>query len=234
MGLFELFVKTGLETITPVKIDPDSDEIIPNDIYYLSSGELSFNGQGLGRIQAVFPASLFELESLAQPEAVEEAEGKETPVAAEKASATADAESSPRAAGQTGVSRASVQAGADAADILIFTDDDVEAESIAGMLGQQGYTPRILHYRDPVGNSLSPGIGLVFLVMKDINEQGFGMAIKLSSAGVQVPLVAAGPAWTRTTVLKAVKYGAADILITPAATGDIQEKLDNNLVKKAA
>jgi len=233
------FVKTGLETIIPVKIDPDSDETIPNDIYYLSSGELSFNGQNLGRIQAVFPARLFELESLAQPKAEGEAEVKEAP-AAEKVSTTAEDESPPRqAAGEQKIStadggRVSAPAGADAADILIFTDDDVEAESIAGMLAQQGHTARILHYRDPVGNYLSPSISLVFLVMKDVNEQGFGMAIKLSSAGIQVPLVAAGPAWTKTTVLKAVKYGATDILITPATTADIREKLDLNLVKKAA
>ena len=127
-----------------------------------------------------------------------------------------------------------MQDGAGAADILLFTDDDAEAESIAGVLGKQGFAPRILHYRDPVGNYLTPGISLVFLVMKNVDEQGFGMAIKLSSAGVPVPVIAAGPAWTRTTVLKAVKYGAADILITPAAVGDIQEKLDLNLAKKAA
>jgi chemotaxis protein CheY-P-specific phosphatase CheC/ActR/RegA family two-component response regulator len=235
------FVKTGLETIIPVKIDPDTDETIPKDVYYLSSGEINFNGQDLGRIQAVFPASLFELESLARLEsAVDEEKIQEAP-AAGSVSATTEQESPQEVSQIDGGQEinavggsSSVQAGADAADILIFTDDDLEAESVAGMLGQQGYTPRILHYRDPVGNFLSSAISLVFLVMKDVNEQGFGMAIKLSSAGIQVPLVAAGPAWTRTTVLKAVKYGAADILITPATTDDIQEKLDRNLVKKAA
>jgi FixJ family two-component response regulator len=75
---------------------------------------------------------------------------------------------------------------------------------------------------------------MVFLVMQEASEQGFGVAIKISSAGLPVPLVAAGPAWTRTMVLKAVKYGACDILITPSSSDDIREKIEVNLIRKAA
>ena len=70
--------------------------------------------------------------------------------------------------------------------------------------------------------------------MEEVSEQGFATAIKLGSSGLSVPLVMAGPAWTRTTVLKAVKYGATDILLTPATATDVQEKLDANLSRKAA
>ena len=97
-----------------------------------------------------------------------------------------------------------------------------------------GYACRILHFKDPVNTMLTSRIQMIFLVMQEVSEQGFGMAIKISSAGLPVPLVAAGPAWTRTLVLKAVKYGACDILITPSSPGDIREKIENNLVKKAA
>ncbi len=237
------FVKTGLETIVPIKIDPDSDDVIPRDIYYLSAGEMSFNGQQLGRIQAVFPAELFELESLAQPEVPAEPDVEESAAVGKSPAGTGGDTSSARAirsadSGQgaetSGGGEVSGQSESESADILLFTDDDVEAESIAVMLARDGYSPRVLHYRDPAGNYLSPAISLVFLVMKEINEQGFGMAIKLSSAGIQVPLIASGPAWTRTTVLKAVKYGASDILITPAAAEDVREKLEANLAKKAA
>lgn len=229
------FVKTGLESIVPVKIDPDSDDVLPNDIYYLNAGKMSFNGQELGRVRMVFPAELFELESLARPEPAEES--VEVPVAGQPS------ESGQQAGRQAvvGQEQASSSAGKistttkdGAADILVFTDDDGEAESIAGLLVELGYTSRILHYRDPMQSALSEVVNLVFLVMREVNEQGFGMAIKLNGAGLQVPLVVCGPAWTRTTVLKAVKYGASDILITPAGRDDIEEKLEANLVKKAA
>jgi hypothetical protein len=97
-----------------------------------------------------------------------------------------------------------------------------------------GYVPRLLHFKDPVNSMLTSGIQMIFLVMQEVSEQGFGVAIKISSAGLSVPLVAAGPAWTRTLVLKAVKYSACDILITPSSPADVREKIEANLVQRAA
>ncbi len=237
------FVKTGLETVIPVKIDPDSDDVIPRCIYYLNAGTIHYNDQELGRLQMVFPAALFELESLA----VSAVEEEPTPAAGKSAGGDGngavnrqngvDAEvlhpAAGQQAGQSSVGNVAADAGGNT-DILLFTDDDAEASSLVAFLSGQGYTARILHYKDAITDYLTPAVSLVFLVMREVNEQGFGMAIKLGSSGLQVPLVMAGPAWTRTTVLKAVKYGATDILITPATLEDVVEKLENNLVKKAA
>ncbi len=237
------FVKTALETIIPIKVDPDSDEVIPRAIYYLNAGTLHYNDQELGRLQMAFPAALFDLEALAvKDEPQEDKAAASSPVGRD----SSNGQGAPApAAGQSAISPAAGEAAAtgsgsavtaegSSADILIFTDDDAEAASIGTFLADQGYGARILHYRDGVADYLSSRISLVFLVMKEVNEQGFGMAIKLAGSGLQVPLIAAGPAWTRTTVLKAVKYGATDILITPASAEDITEKLKNNLVRKAA
>ncbi len=218
------FAKTGIETIIPVKIDPGSDDVIPDEFYFLSAGELVFNEQKLGRIQAVFPVRIFGLEALARQ---------------------ADADGSFETETENVISRQATGSGGDGGslegsgygenvDVLIFTDDEIESASLAELLNKQGYRSKVLNYRDQVSNHLTRAVGLVFLVMKDVDEQGFGMAIKLSNNGLRVPLVAAGPSWTRTTVLKAVKYGVSDILITPAADIDIQEKVNTNMVSKAA
>ena len=237
------FVKTGLETVIPVKIDPDSDDVIPCCIYYLNAGMIHYNDQELGRLQMVFPAALFELESLAASVVEEEptsatgksAGGDGTGAVNRQNGVDAEAPDPARGqqAGQPSVGNVADEAGGNT-DILLFTDDDAEASSLVSFLSGQGYTARILHYKDAITDYLTPAVSLVFLVMREVNEQGFGMAIKLGSSGLQVPLVMAGPAWTRTTVLKAVKYGATDILITPATLEDVVEKLENNLVKKAA
>ncbi|HHB75046.1 MAG TPA: hypothetical protein ENK84_00675 [Desulfobulbus sp.] len=236
------FVKTGLETVIPVKIDPDSDDVLPRDIYYLSSGTLRYNDQELGRLQMVVPAALLELAALAGEQVGEEPE-TDVQAVAQKADGVAAGETVPQSirpgppeqeVEKNGNAGASIADSSEAANILLFTDDDTEAGSIADLLAGQGYTPRILHYRDAVADHLSSAVTLVFLVMREVNEQGFGMAIKLSSSGLNVPLIIGGPAWTRTTVLKAVKYGAADILMTPATAQDISDKLKANLVKKAA
>lgn len=234
------FVKTGLEKIIPVKVDPDSDDIFPNTLYYLWASSMSFEGRDLGQLQVLFPADLLGLQDLGQPEKEQDvavgpspgsragaADGSDAggPVSA---SATRTAET-----GGGGSGQARVQA-ADVPDILICTDHEEEGERIAGVLRNMGHQPRILHFKDPVADYLPGAIGCVFLVMRSVSEQGFGVAIKIHTTAPSIPLIAAGPAWTRTTVLKAVKYGAVDILITPALEEDIREKIKANLGQKAA
>jgi len=221
------FVKTSMEPVTPVKVDVESDDIIPNQPYYLSAGQMQYNGKDLGRLQLVLPARVLELEDLLKLEeetaATGEAQSKAMPKPAAKDPGLSPAEPG-RLQGKA----------SESADILIFTDDDTEGDRIATALQQLGYVSRTLHFKDSVGSLLTPRIQMVFLVMQEVSEQGFGVAIKISSAGLSVPLVAAGPAWTRTLVLKAVKYGACDILITPSAPADVREKIELNLVKRAA
>ncbi len=248
------FVKTGLETIVPIKIDPESDEVLPNTLYYLNAGTMRFNEKELGRLQMAFPAELLDLEGLVADATEEETaaastDGKEQTAASagggpevlQREGVAADG-SGPgalqggKAAG--GSSGGTVQplsaADGESADILLVTDDDTEAASIAVILTGLGLGSRTLHFRDPVADFLTSSVSLVFLIMEEVSEQGFATAIKLQSSGLSVPLVMAGPAWTRTTVLKAVKYGASDILVTPATATDVQEKLDANLARKAA
>ncbi|WP_310598961.1 hypothetical protein [Desulfobulbus sp.] len=221
-GKFGL-VKTSMEQVVPVKIDPDADEVFPAQPYYLSTGKIQYNDRDLGRLQLLIPASALALEDAhLLSEAIESA-------AAPQHEAPASAPAGKPAA----ASRLREQT-EESPDILLFTDDDGEAERIAEMLAAMGYVCRVLHFKDPVHSVLAPRVRIVFLIMREASELGFGVAIKISSAGLPVPLVAAGPAWTRTLVLKAVKYGACDILITPASSDDIREKIEVNLVKKAA
>ncbi len=227
------FVKTELEVVIPVKVDPDTDETVPNQLYYLSSGTMKYNDRELGTLQFATPAELFGLEALAEPEKVDEPAGESS--AAGTSEQTAAGTSEQTAAG-AGVAEPSVlrQEEEGAADILIFTDHEEASTNISETLQQLGYVPKVLHFKDSVNTHLTGSIRLIFLVMEEVSEQGFGVAIKISSAGKSIPLVAAGPAWTRTLVLKAVKYGASDILITPPGESDVREKVEMNLAKQAA
>ena len=225
------FVKTSVETLVAVKVDPDSDEALPNQLYYLSGGQLLYNEKDLGRLQMVIPAAVLELEDLLQPEEEEPGAVDQAPERADvSGSGAVDRNERPQATGGGQRGEGSV----DFADILLFSDQDSESAGIAAVLTDLGYSPRILRFKDQVHANLTPAVQLVFLVMSEVNEQGFGVAIKLSSAGLAVPLVAGGPAWTRSLVLKAVKYGVSDILVTPASPEDIREKVEMNLAKIAA
>ena len=234
------FVKTATEIVIPIKIDPESDETLPNQMYYLASGGMEFDGQDLGLLQVAFPAALFELEALAVKESP--SDGTEDPVAPisqdDGVAKVAEQEHAQVKAGQKTPEKVGVNPDRDNAatvvDVLLFSDDDTEVANVGEALQQLGYTYKTLHFKSSVNNYLTGSVRLVFLVMKEISEQGFGVAIKISSAGRPVPLIAAGPAWTRTLVIKAVKYGAVDILVTPSTTEDIREKVEMNLSKIAA
>ncbi|NOQ47271.1 MAG: hypothetical protein GQ559_11490, partial [Desulfobulbaceae bacterium] len=231
------FAKTAVETVVPVEVDPDSDETIPGRLYYLSAGTMKYDDKELGRVQIAFPAEMLELEEQGQPEPEETDQASAQPSAGDQAGGATPVQSGAQEEAGPTESPAQPQTlheSAQSTDILIFTDDNDEGRNIAAVLQTLGYVPRVLHFKDQVNNYLSGSIGLVFLVMKEVSEQGFGVAIKISSAVHSVPLVAAGPAWTRTMVLKAVKYGADDILITPAIEADVREKIEANLSRIAA
>ena len=222
------FVKAAMESVAPAKIAVDADDVFPDQGYYLSHGRVQYNDRDLGRLQFLIPARVVELEDLllagAQEEALEEKGGIEQPISRAAGSQSTVPQEPTRLA-------AKIQ---ESVDIVLVTDDDGEANRIAAVLTEMGFMCRILYFKDPIYSVLTPRVQMVFLVMQEASEQAFGAAIKISSAGLPVPMVAAGPAWTRSLVLKAVKYGACDILITPASADDIREKIAVNLVKKAA
>ena len=117
--------------------------------------------------------------------------------------------------------------------VLLISDDDHQAELISGILFAKGLVPRRIGYKDNVYNYLPGNIKVIYLIMREVNEQAFGLAIKVRAV-CSLPVIAAGPGWTRSKVIKAVKYGISDILLTPASDRDIEENLSNTLVRLAA
>ena len=221
------FVKTSMEIVVPAKIDPDTGDVFPKQAYYLSTGQITYNGKDLGLLQLLVPAAVFELEGLLEPVPSQAGAAKEAGGSRQQAA--------PQDKAQAPEEPARLHRHVpEETDILIYSDDEDEGNRIAEALRQLGHAPVILHFKEPVNNVLTSQIQLVLLVMGEVSEQGFGVAIKLNSAGLRVPLVAAGPAWTRSLVFKAVKYGVNDILMTPSTAGDVREKLKANLIKKAA
>lgn len=206
------FVKTDLQQVSPMKVVADSDDPFPNGYFYLSSSELSLGENVLGKVQVLFPLSLLELNGLLE---AEEAQVEEV--------------TQPLGGQEVGHR----QEGSSVPDILLIGDDDVESAKISAILGGMDFVVKTLSFKDNVHNYIPGELKAIYLVMKDVNEQAFGAAIKISSS-CTLPLIAAGPGWTRTKVIKAVKYGVRDILVTPVSKDDIAENVANNLLQKAA
>lgn len=206
------FIKTVLNQVSPMKVEIDSADPIPNQHYYLSSMELEIDGQLYGRVNFLIPLHLLELQGLVG--AIEDSEPVEEEEKAQETDTDAGNGDTPY-------------------DVLLIGDDEAEVAKISSALYGLGLSVKSLSFKDNVHNYIPGQLKAVYLVMKDVNEQIFGTAIKISSA-CSLPIIAAGPGWTRSKVIKAVKYGVADILLTPATDEDIKENVDNNLMKLAA
>jgi len=205
------FVKNELGVVVPMKVDIDSDEPVPDVEYYMSGMSLGVDGQTKGKVHLLFPAQMLMLES--RQEVVAEAEPARP------------APSVPRAVSPN-VQHVPV-------DILVISDDEVEAARFAAVAEERGFAIRQVSFKDNIKSAITEELKAVYIVMREVNEQAFGIAIKVSSS-CSLPLIAAGPDWTRSRVIKAVKYGVNDILLTPAGAEDILENLENNLVEMAA
>ncbi len=221
------FIKKDIKEIVPMKVDIESDEPIVDQAYYISQMSLAMDGHAYGKLQLLFPAAMFGLESLA-------ASADENPsVTEERSSATADSGDGQKAMEQAYQRSGDASAGGKNKDILIISDSEHDLQQITDVIERYGYTRMVLSFRDSVNEYLPGSFKMVFVVSRVVDEQLFGMAIKVSTA-CTLPVIAAGPQWTRTKVIKAVKYGVTDILLTPAEKGDIEDKLEKNRVEKAA
>ncbi len=208
------FVKTGIEKILPLKVVIDSDEPCPNQLYYLSSSSLNISGKAMGKVQTLFPAVLLQLEGLLQQE-------EQAPVRQGSVEGAV-----PSVAGNDSTS-------AQVIDILVVSDDALETVKIVEFLQHRHFSVKVLSYKENVIEYLPGEVKAVFLVMSDVNEKAFAVAIKISSA-CSLPLIAAGPGWTRSKVISAVKYGINDILLTPASSDDLADKIEAVSIRLAA
>ncbi len=240
------FVKTHLEEVVSMKVDSEADEPMPDILYYMASADIALGGKELGKMQMLIPAAPFKLDGLVQDATSDSADdANESGKTKGTVSGTADSTSGERTKGivtgaaagdssSAGAQGSSITgAGEENPEFLIVSNDGSECSKITGLFNTRNIAYKVLDYKDNVSNYLPGEVRAVFLVMSSVDEKGLGVAIKISSA-TSLPLIAAGPEWTRSKVIKAVKYGADDILLTPAADDDILEKLDSLQAQKAA
>ncbi len=217
------FVKTELLQVLPMKVDIESDEPLENHDYYLSSMDLNIDGNGLGKVNFILPAKLMQLIDPG-PEKVQE-----QPIAEKTEAEITHGDTVAENSSESLINESERQS----VDILLVSDNVGEAEKITNTLSTMGYVVKSISFQDDVQGYIPGELKAIYLVMEEVNELAFGAAIKISSS-CALPLVAAGPEWTRTKVIKAMKYGVQDILLTPASQEDIKENVANNLMKLAA
>lgn len=229
-----------VEAFLPTKCDPQGPAPFPPGAYYLATCQLALEKKALGELDLLFPADA--LGVVPEPAADKTSNGPmaaKIPLASRATSAAS--ERPPQGTSISAADLAALQEAAHTPDedtastaqetVLIVADQVEAAQSIGEWLETHNRPHLILHFQDNLKQVLNGHkvIG-AFLVMNQVDEQGFAIAIKIKSAlPKQVPLIMAGPQWTRSNVLQAVRYGARDILITPAEPDDIAEKFRKHI-----
>lgn len=218
------FVKKETEIIHPLKIDCEGDDVIAQQEYYLSMSNLEIAGKSCGKICLLLPSTLLGLaqESVDSPsEAVQTVQPTDV-----SDNRVLNENSTIEDVGDTTGTQEHV-------DILIIENNGTEADKIMTELNTISITARKISFNDSINDHLSVGLKLVIIVMAEVDEQAYGIAIKLR-AMKPIPIIAAGSEWTRSRVIKAVKYGVTDILLTPSSGEEIREKVNYNMVQMAA
>jgi len=217
-----------IDRIVPMKVDIAGESPIVNQNYYLNRFAIGLDGRQTGHLRMLFPSDLLGLGSLQPDEMIE---SSIVPEDRNQVDAPPDMQASRK------VSVDEIDAGGSEEEktgqLLIISDADPEATRIHDILSTQGISAVTLNFRDNVNDYLPGTFKAVLLVMKDVDEQSLGMAIKINTS-CSLPLIAAGASWTRSKVFKAVKYGVTDILLAPASAEDIDHKISPYLASLAA
>lgn len=117
--------------------------------------------------------------------------------------------------------------------VLLIGNQKTDADPFVEILSSAKYECQILTFQEEAKELFKQHKVLgIFLIMEQDGEKGFASAIKLQSAGQPLPpIIFAGSEWTRSAVLRAVKYGAKDILVMPASSDEIQNKASQHFKK---
>jgi ActR/RegA family two-component response regulator/chemotaxis protein CheY-P-specific phosphatase CheC len=226
---------------------PDSPSApVPAGVYYVTTSPISTGGKALGTLSVLFPPELLGLEP--PIEETKTAATKQSPQPDQPATATAPtldpppspapvaeqskAPTPPTTTDTTEASHSQSATATDPALILVVSETQQAAESFAQNFSEQcNCDITCMHFQgDFQMTARDKNIRGVFLTMREVGDRGLASIIKIQSAvGESTPLIAAGPAWTRKTVLQAIKYGASDILVTPASKKELLDKIHQHM-----
>ncbi|TYP00227.1 hypothetical protein EDC39_101388 [Geothermobacter ehrlichii] len=220
------FVKIDQAVIDPLVIEVGEDYPVADEEYVLIEAEAFFDDVSLGATRTFFPLRVFHLRP--------DDEVKETPK--NPVSRTTDADGDGDEAGVPSERQpegpSGDTAGSDSGEerpvVVLCCGDDQMAETFRKAGEDVGFNVvvRPLHGNSGDEKLKSPAVRLIMLVFDDVGEKGLAAAIRINSiVRDQVPMIAAGPNWTRSMVLRAIKYGIRDILVTPADEERISEKI---------
>ncbi len=214
------------------EIDPlSAEEPLPDGEYLMFRARLEMEGQEMHHLDVLIPLELGNQydpppEKLAEPEQVEAPEDAATEAvddaAADQPAPTVVTEEQ----AERPVAAAAGTAGEDM--VVIFEDSDEDRLHLREALDFTGFKLVEGPLNADVKDLFSKGnVRMVLIGSQDADDRELAVCIKINALRQDqpVPIVMCAHRWTRTAVLKALKYGARDIVIKPCDPQELAAKV---------
>lgn len=213
--------KVRLKLLSPKKYIPEIDQLspeepLPDGDYLMFRSKLEMPGQEMNHLDVLIPAALGNLFD-PQPEAAEAGAGIEEEAAAGDAevAGTADAEAAPAEA-----------SGVDS--IVVLEDDEEQRQQMVRLVSFTGFKVAEGTLNADIKELFAGrNVRLVIIGSQDADDRELAVCIKVNAIRQDFPppIIMSAECWTRTAVLKALKYGARDIIIKPFNDDDVTSKV---------
>jgi len=204
--------KVHLKLLDPKKFIPGSDKVdaeepLPDGEYFLLRADLGIPQQELDRIDILIPSPLASFFDLQDPAGA-------TACTTPAESGEDDAETPASPAGER--------------TVLILEDNSMDMqffqETLSGTEIKAMSAPLDADLTDLLSNGR---VKAVLLGANDVDDREISICIKIKSISTNspVPVIMCATEWTRVGVLKALKYGASDIMVKPCTQDELKGKL---------
>jgi ActR/RegA family two-component response regulator len=225
--------KVHLKLLPSKKFIPQQDQVtaeepVPEGEYLLLMTQLEMPGQELNRLNLLIPLSLA---NLFDPEGGAEAIA---PVAEAAPSPTGQQEGC-APTGQAGARKPATADGSDetpATMVLILDDDQFERQKVTEALSAAGVNVVAASLDDNIKELFAAGgvkVALISLTNADDRELAVSIKLRALAHDSQLVIIMCAKQWTRTGVLKALKFGARDIVLKPCSAGELLAKVEKFL-----
>lgn len=216
--------KVRLKLLSPKKFIPDIDQLspeepLPDGDYLMFRSKLEMPGQEMNYLDVLIPV---DLGNLYDP----------PPVAAEAESvATSGSETAGGGnEGPDGAEHAEAALAADAGvdSIVVLEDDEEQRRQMIDLVSFTGYQVAEGTLNADIKELFTGrNVKLVIIGSQNADDRELAVCIKVNAIRQDFPppIIMSAECWTRTAVLKALKYGARDIIIKPFNGNDVTSKV---------
>jgi CheY-like chemotaxis protein len=222
--------KVHLKLLPPKKFIPEVDQLsedepLPEGDYLMFRSKLEMPGQELNHLDVLIPINLG---NQFDPPA-------EIPPVETVADAASESDSSPKSGAVEAVDgessespsiMTSTETGADS--IVVLEDDDVDRQLMVEAVAFTGFQVMEGTLNADLKELFSGrNVRLVLIGSMDADDRELAVCIKINAIRQDSPppIIMSAHRWTRTAVLKALKYGAREIIIKPCGEDELAAKV---------